>query len=79
MKTIKDFEVLHHGCMYSDYFQGCGVSYTAFDDVATGIGSDLTEAIDDCIEPACRTLGNQRDGNPHCRKVWENSRCRATR
>ena len=48
MKPIKDFEVIHHGMMYSDYFQGCGTS--TYQDVATGIGDNLTEAIDDCLE-----------------------------
>ena len=50
MKPINDFELIHHGCMYSDYFQGCGVCGTEFTDVATGIGDNLTEAIDDCLE-----------------------------
>lgn len=48
--VIKDFEVIEHGCMYSDYFQGCGTSYTEYEDVATGIGSNLNEAIDDALE-----------------------------
>ena len=50
MKKINDFEVIDHGCMYSDYFQGCGVCGTEFTDVATGIGSDLNEAINDALE-----------------------------
>ena len=48
MKPINDFELIHHGMMYSDYFQGCGTS--TYQDIATGIGDNLTEAIDDCLE-----------------------------
>lgn len=48
MKPINDFELIHHGMMFSDYFQGCGTSI--YQDVATGIGADLNEAIDDALE-----------------------------
>jgi hypothetical protein len=47
---ITDHEVLDHGFMISDYFQGCGVACTEFDDVATGCGSSRHEAYDDAIE-----------------------------
>ena len=47
---IADYEIVNHGIIYPDYFPGCGVSGTQFDCVATGIGDNAAEAIDDCIE-----------------------------
>lgn len=50
MKRIEDYEIINHGIEYSDYFQGCGVSFTEFTDVATGIGNSEDEAIADALE-----------------------------
>jgi hypothetical protein len=50
MKTIVEFAVVDHGITQPDYFQGCGVCGTGFEDVATGIGSNPAEAIDDALE-----------------------------
>jgi len=47
---IGDFEIVDHGIMYSDYFQGCGVAYTDFSQVVTGIGNSPAEAGQDCLE-----------------------------
>jgi len=47
---ISDFEVVAHGIDTEDYFQGCGVSYTPYSDVVTGIGDNPSEAVDDCLE-----------------------------
>ena len=58
MKTIQDSETIVHGIMLPDYFQGCGVSHTNFDDVATGIGETAKEAFED----ACDQLA-QNDWN----------------
>ena len=49
MKVDK-FEILDHGIQQSDYFQGCGIAYTEYTDVATGIGSNLWEALNDAAE-----------------------------
>ena len=38
MKKIRSYEIINHGYEHSQYFQGGGVSYTPFDDVATGVG-----------------------------------------
>ena len=46
---IQDFELIHHGIDYPDYFQGCGVAFTDFTCVVTGIGATIAEAIDDCL------------------------------
>ena len=49
-KRIADFELVDHGIENEQYFQGCGVAFTTFSDVATGIGDNPAEAIDDCLE-----------------------------
>ena len=48
MKTIGDFELVDHGIKHSQYFQGCGAA--SFRHVATGIGNNPSDAIDDCLE-----------------------------
>lgn len=50
MKPIRQFQVIHHGIECSQYFQGCGVSHTKFEEVATGVGDTPLEAIDDALE-----------------------------
>jgi hypothetical protein len=47
---ITDYEILSHGCMYPDYFQGCGVYGTNFEYVQTGAGCSEKEAFDDALE-----------------------------
>jgi len=49
MKTIKDYEIIDHGMEYSQYFQGCGIAFTNFTDVATGIGHGAKEAGEDAL------------------------------
>lgn len=50
MQKVNNFEVIDHGVMVSDYFQGCGTAYTEFSHVVTGIGDNISEAINDCLE-----------------------------
>lgn len=50
MKKISECQVLDHGFDHSQYFPGCGVSCTEFDDVSTGIGDTSAEALDDAID-----------------------------
>jgi len=47
---VKNFEVIDHGIEHTQYFQGCGVSFSPFTNVVTGIGDNPAEAIDDCLE-----------------------------
>ena len=47
---ILDFEIIDHGVEHEQYFQGCGVAFTKFDDCATGIGDSLYEALEDAAE-----------------------------
>jgi len=49
-RRIGAFEIVDHGIDHSQYFPGCGVAFTSFDDVVTGIGDNPAEAIDDCLE-----------------------------
>lgn len=50
MKTIKSHEILDHGVEHSQYFQGCGLAFSTFDDVATGVGDSPFEAAEDALE-----------------------------
>ncbi len=50
---ITSYEILRHGVEHSDYFQGCGVSFTDFDHVVTGIGDTEKEAFEDALEQLC--------------------------
>jgi len=50
MKQIKDYEIVSHGFELSDYFQGCGVAFTKFSDVATGCGATELEAYNDALD-----------------------------
>ena len=49
-KVIVDFEIVDHGIEGEQYFQGCGLSHSRFEDVATGCGDNPAEAIDDALE-----------------------------
>ena len=49
MKTIGDFELIDHGIESSQYFQGCGVAWTSFERIVTGIGDNPAAAIFDCL------------------------------
>jgi hypothetical protein len=49
-KTVRSFEVINHGVEHSQYFQGCGLAFTRFEDVATGIGDSPFEALEDALE-----------------------------
>ena len=50
-------EIINHGVMYSDYFQGCGLAFSDYDAVSTGIGSSEREAFDDAIEQLSQQEG----------------------
>lgn len=50
MKTIAEFEFIDHGVDNEQYFQGCGVCLTAFEDVATGCGDNPSAAVEDAID-----------------------------
>jgi hypothetical protein len=49
-KRIADFQIINHGVDHAQYFQGCGVAFTSYDDAVTGIGDNAREAYDDALE-----------------------------
>lgn len=58
MKTIKGYQIIDHGFENSQYFQGCGVSFTSFTDCFTGIGGNPFEALEDAMEMAAQSGWN---------------------
>lgn len=50
-KKVKlEFEIVQHGLEGDQYFQGCGVSGTDYENVVTGCGNSEQEALIDAIE-----------------------------
>jgi hypothetical protein len=60
-KTIVEFELVDHGIDNSQYFPGCGVSCTEFEECATGAGNNFAEAVDDALESLAQ-MGYDVDG-----------------
>ena len=54
MKITK-FEFVSHGMESSDCFQGCGVAFTEYDDVATGRGNSPQQAANDALDQICQS------------------------
>lgn len=50
------YEVISHGIDHAQYFQGCGVSFTPFDHVATGCGDSVWSALDDALEGIAQSV-----------------------
>jgi hypothetical protein len=50
MKTAKDYEIINHGIENSQYFQGCGTSFTGFDIAITGVGYNAKQAYNDAVD-----------------------------
>jgi len=44
-----NFEIIDHGCEHGQYFQGCGVSFTPFLHVVTGVADTPADALEDAI------------------------------
>ncbi len=51
---ITDYQIVNHGIENEQYFQGCGVCFTKFEYVATGIGSSPCLALEDALEQAAQ-------------------------
>jgi hypothetical protein len=49
-RKVTDYELDDHGVENSQYFQGAGVAYTDFEDIATGAGNNAEEAFNDALE-----------------------------
>lgn len=54
MGNVAAFQVLDHGEDGSQYFPGCGVAFTDFEHVATGVGDTASEALADALEQMAR-------------------------
>ncbi len=50
MSKITSFQVVDHGIEHAQYFEGCGVWGTEYDECVTGCGNDAAEALDDALE-----------------------------
>ena len=50
MRAVSNYELVFHGMETPDYFQGCGVAFTPFDECFTGIGASQKEALEDATE-----------------------------
>ena len=55
------FEILVHGPEHSQCFQGCGVSFSSFSSVVTGIGENAKEAYEDCIDQIYTLYGSKAE------------------
>ena len=52
-----EFQIMDHGCDGEQYFPGCGVAFTSYSDVSTGIGESAREAGKDAWE--CAYIENE--------------------
>lgn len=71
-RIVDDYELIDHGIDHSQYFPGCGLYGTDYTDIATGVGSDPAEALDDCLEQLASGCGNWECGDlkKRIRKDW---------
>ena len=51
------FQLIDHGINHSQYFPGCGIAFTDYDQCRTGIGNDPREALDDCLDQIAEDAG----------------------
>jgi len=47
---MNEYEVIDHGWDHSQYFRGCGVTYSDYDHCATGVGFSPKEALENALE-----------------------------
>ena len=55
MKKINDFSVNLRGPMMPDYYDGCGVTFTDWEDVFSGTGFTTDEAVEDALDCAAES------------------------
>jgi hypothetical protein len=53
---VVDYEIVDHGIDWPDYFQGCGVAFTTFDECFTGIGDNAQAAYDDAVDCVAQSI-----------------------
>lgn len=61
---IKSYEIIDHGMDGSQYFQGCGTSYTKYTHVWTGAGDSSKEAYNDALDQMYADIGDLADKMP---------------
>jgi hypothetical protein len=49
-KAISEHKIKDHGVEHEQYFQGCGISHSKWDEVASGVGSTPMEAYEDALD-----------------------------
>lgn len=49
---VTSFQIVDHGIDGGQYFPGCGVMFTEYDECVTGANSSAVEALCDAIEAA---------------------------
>ena len=80
LRVVKDYELLDHGIDHAQYFSGCGVAYTSFENVVTGCGENFAEAIEDAFEQIAQasfdvtTLEERIREDEHCDR-WPTAPC----
>lgn len=52
MKRVAEYQIVDHGPDGESYFPGCGVAFTRFDEVFSGIGDTAGEALADALNQA---------------------------
>lgn len=63
-RIISAYQIVDHGIEHEQYFQGCGVSYTEYEDCYTGIGQTLWEALDDALDIMATEEKYEYNSNP---------------
>ena len=64
-----EVQVINHGIEHSQYFQGCGVSFTHYDDCFTGIGASPGKAYNDALEQIA--YSDHHDRYDHVRQTLD--------
>ena len=63
-RIISAYQIVDHGIEHEQYFQGCGVSYTEYEDCYTGMRVTLWEALDDALDIMATEGKYEYDSNP---------------
>jgi hypothetical protein len=58
---VSDFQVVDHGLAHPDYFQGCGIYGSAYEECVTGAGDTAREALEDAVESMAQNSVNVSD------------------
>jgi hypothetical protein len=51
-QLVTNYEFIDHGLQHPDFFQGCGVALTKYDECFTGIGNTPAEAANEALDLA---------------------------